>query len=656
MPRADRSPKARKQRRRRRWGRWLLVLGALALAGGFVTWWLQRQATDLAAEIVHRAQAETPSLPEVPAWPLANPAALVDGAQPFSFQPDRATLVVLIHGMSPTPALDARVGSHAYTRHYWGHAFVRALLGEADLEDARGEALTRTSWEGAVPEGDDARDALVLRAGDDPPRLGAFLVTRDASYGLGEQVTTTAEQVTVALAAFEELAGSEAQLVLIGHSMGGLVARHMLVNPPVDDGPFGVPSGTREQIDRLRERTLYLVTLGTPHEGSRAADRALLLEVARSIIDAELIQPNAFARRWLSPLLEEAWSFIRLEDGASDHLRTDVWAALNDPLEGLLAAHRARRTDGSLVPVYALASRAPGGHFFVDPLVSDRIELELALWYAERLGVEPEAYAQYLVQMLLADLTMHALGLPERGWGRAADHRAPDDLLDRVTRVPTAPDRVAFGPEGRRVEIELASRADYLRGPHAGEVPTRGWLERLWCAIVRCPPEPDPERADAGSVDALDLDDLDLDELDLDDLDLDDLGEVDGPSVALVRNLVLGRAPPGKATPAEQPAGAVGDGLIDADGVVPIDSGLGLLLGGDEWAYLAAGREWQVGGELLPGSWYRPDVTDPEQTFPWTYLHHIDQAYDPGVARWIHDTLLGQAGPDPSGPGLSRWR
>ena len=636
MPRADRSPKARKQRRRRRWGRWLLVLGALALAGGFVTWWLQRQATDLAAEIVHRAQAETPSLPEVPAWPLATPAALVDGAQPFGFQPDRATLVVLIHGMSPTPALDARVGSHAYTRHYWGHAFVRALLGEADLEDARGEALTRTSWEGAAPEGDDPLDALVLRTRDDPPRLGAFLVTRDASYGLGEQVTTTAEQVATALDAFESLAGSEAQLVLIGHSMGGLVARHMLVNPPVDDGPFGVPSGTREQIDRLRERTLYLVTLGTPHEGSRAADRALLLEVARSIIDAELIQPNAFARRWLSPLLEEAWSFIRLEDGASDHLRTDVWAALNDPLEGLLAAHRARRTDGSPVPVYALASRAPGGHFFVDPLVSDQIELELALWYAEHLGVEPEAYVQYLVQMLLADLSMHALGLPERGWGRAADHPAPDDLLDRVTRVPTAPDRVAFGPRGRRVEIELASRVDYLRGAHAGEVPTRGWLERLWCALARCPPE--PGQADVGSVDDLDLDDL------------------DEPSVTLVRDLVLGREPPGEATPADQPTGPVGDGLIDADGVVPVDSGLGLLLGSDEWGYLAAGREWQVGDERLPGSWYRPDLADPERTFPWTYLHHIDQPYDPGVARWIADTLLGAAGPDPSDAGVSRWR
>ncbi len=625
-----------KRRGRRRWVRWLLALGALVLAGGLLTWWLQRQAADLATEILIRAQAQAPVLPEVPAWPLTTTAALIDGAQPFEFRPDRPTLVVLMHGMSPTPALDARVGTHAYARHYWGHAFVRALLGERDLVDAQGEALTRESWEGDAPEGDDPVDALVLPAGDDPARLGALIVTRDASYGLGEQVTAAAEQIAAGLDAFEELVGSEAQLVLIGHSMGGLVARQVLVNPPIDDGPFGVPGGRREKIDRLRERTLYLVTLGAPHEGSPAADRALLLEVAREIIRAEVIQPNAFARRWLSPLLDEASTYIRLEDGASDHLRTDVWAALNDPREGLLAPHRARRTDGSPVPVYALASRSPGGHFFVDPLVSARIELELVHWYADHLGVEGEAYLQYTLQMLLADLSMHALGLPERGWGSAADHPAPDELLDRVTRVPTAPEPLVLGPQGQRVEIELASRVDYLRGPHTGEVATRGRLERLWCALVRCTPE--PGQGDVGSVD-----------------DLEDLDDLEEPSVALVRDLVLGREPPGEAT-RDQPPGPVGDGRIDADGVVPVDSGLGLLMGGDEWAYLAAGREWQVGDELLAGSWYRPDVADREHTFPWTYLHHIDQPYDPDAARWIARTLLGTAGPDPGDADISRWR
>ena len=80
--------------------------------------------------------------------------------------------------------------------------------------------------------------------------------------------------------------------------------------------------------------------------------------------------------------------------------------------------------------------------------------------------------------------------------------------------------------------------------------------------------------------------------------------------------------------------------------MVPVDSALGLVLGGREWPYLAAGREWRVGDETLPGSWYRPHHDDPRSERPWTYLHHIDQQYDPAVARSIAESLLGTAGPE----------
>ncbi len=627
--------------RRRRWLRWLVAPLVLVIVAGLVAWWLQRQAVDLAGQVLARATATSPQLPELPPWPLETPAALPAGAEPFDFDPIRPTLIVLLHGMSPSPEIDERVGSHAFARHYWGHAFVRALLGGHDLERVDGSPLGLEHWVTNAPSGSAAADGLVLPIGDGggdgaTPRRAALLVTRDGSRALGEQTTTAARQITQGLEAFSDLAGADAQVVLIGHSMGGLVGRHLLTNPPVDDGPFGVPEQTRDDIDRIRDRTLYLLTLGTPHEGSQAADRAMLIARVEHIVVDEMVRPNAFARRWLLPLVQETASYLRLDDPATQHLRRDVWAALNDPVDGLLAPHRARRGDGSLVPVYALASRSPGGRFFVDPLVSDRIELELALWYAERLGIDAEAYVRYTLQMMLADPSMYSLGVPARGWGSVEDHPAPAEVLDLVTRVPTGPERVAFGPEGARFTIELSSRVDYLRGPYVGDVPTRGPIERVWCLFVRCSDE--PFVLDVGSVDGVDLSD------------------VDAPTVALVRDLVLEREPPGDTEPLGAAEGRIGDGDIDADGVVPVDSALGLLLGGRDWPYLAAGREWSVGDETLPGSWYRPDLDDPGAELPWTYLHHIDQQYDPAVARWIAETLLGAAGPEAGPLPLSAWR
>ena len=638
---------------RRPWWLWVLLAGALAAtAFGVAAWQGQRRAADVAARLLTRAAAEERALPEVPRWPLAEPAVLRPEATPFPFAPDRPTLVVLLHGMTGSRELEPEVGTHAYTRRYWGYHFVRALLDGHPPRPVGGDPLTAARWWDEAPAGDDPRDGLLLPGDADAVRA-VLLVTRDGSLGLGEQVVATAAQIEAGLGHYRALlAGAdgsaegsreaeptEPQLVLIGHSFGGLVGRYLLTNPPLEDGPFGTDDATRSRADEIRDRTLYLVTLGTPHEGSAAADRAMLFAVVHRLLREEVAQEGAFVRRWLLPLLDQGATLLRLEDPVTEHLRTDVWAALNDPDTGPLAAHRARRGDGTPVPVYALAAHSPGGHFFVDPMVSDRIELELAAWHAEALDLPSESYLEFLLQMLLADPTMHGLAAPDRGWGRASAHPAPDEVLDRVTRVPTAPERVVFGPPDARVAIEFAARVDYLRGPHAGEIGTRGWLGRWWCLVVRCGEAP-------GVIDVGSVADLDL-------------SEVEAPAVDVVRDLLLAREPPGDAPSPAQAGGRVGDGEIDADGVVPVDSALGYLLGADPDAgagpYLAAGRDWAIGDETLPGSWYRPDLDDPSAALPWTYLHHVDLQWEPSIATWIAERLLSAAGPYAGAEAVSGW-
>ncbi|MFN2322540.1 MAG: hypothetical protein ABR510_06230 [Trueperaceae bacterium] len=630
-----------RRRRRRRILRWIaaIVLGGAAVTAG-LGWWTQRQATRLAAELLTRAVERVAAAPEVPAWPLDAPFAANPDAAPFPFAPDRPTLVVLIHGMTPNRDLDPTVGTHAFARTYWSFAFVRALLGGRAPQVPGGAPLTPESWRASAPDDDDPRAGLFFGEGADVD-LGVFIVVRDGSLGLGAQAIATAAQIAAGLDAYREataVAGRtvEPQVALIAHSFGGLVARYLLVNPPLEGGPFGTDATTRARADALRDRTLWLLTLGTPHEGSAAADRAMLVEAAGDLFRAEVLRPHPVVRDWITPLLDDSASFLRLEDPVTAHLRTDVWAALNDPDTGLLAAHRVRRGDGSVVPVAALAARATGGAFFVDPLVSDRIEFELAAWHAERIGLDPVLYRDFLVQMLLTDPTMHTIGIPFRGWGDASAHPAPAAALDRVTRVPTAPDRVEIGPPDARLTLELAARVDFVRGPYRGTIETRSLLGRWWCAVVRCSDV--PGLIDVGSVDDVDLEGL------------------DDPSVAVVRDLLLDREPVGDTPPVDLPGGRVGDGEIDADGVVPVDSALGYLLGAEAGPHLAAGRDWTAGDETLPGSWYRPDLVDPQAELPWTYLHHIDLQWSPDVAAWIAEQWVGVAGPIPAPGPVPTWR
>lgn len=130
------------QRARRRWRSVAVALLLIGAATAATAWWLQRQATHTAAELLLRAAAATPALPEVPRWPLTASANVRPDAEAFPFAPERPTLIVLVHGMSPSPLVDERVGTHAYARHYWGHAYLRALLGSDALYDAAGRTLT----------------------------------------------------------------------------------------------------------------------------------------------------------------------------------------------------------------------------------------------------------------------------------------------------------------------------------------------------------------------------------------------------------------------------------------------------------------------------------------------------------------------------------
>lgn len=91
------------------------------------------------------------------------------------------------------------------------------------------------------------------------------------------------------------------------------------------------------------------------------------------------------------------------------------------------------------------------------------------------------------------------------------------------------------------------------------------------------------------------------------------------------------------------------DGGADSDGLVPIPSGLGMTLGGSELMPFEHTERVRIGGQTVPGSWYRL------VSGPWEGTSHVTIYRNGDVAEWLHDNILRSAGPFSALSGFSRW-
>jgi hypothetical protein len=351
----------------------------------------------------------TPSAPEPEDEQETDPAPAPAGAP-------RPRIVVLLHGMLVNAGDPGRL---ATGRGYWSFEFVQGILGggrraelvtlagtrvrshdewvaEAEAlpgaisEDAAGYAFA------ALPAGrTDSRDLLELspiaaptRADEPPPALSVMITARDASVGLLRQTQQASIQIEMLVRwfrgryadYFDRGCRCEPELVLVGHSMGGLVSRVLMTNPTLDprdtaQNPDGVvwSRAERRAMDFLRDRTVFVATLGTPHDGTLFADRgraAFLAGVAGTAV-AEAHVDAVFAALGESEAAaaDAAGTLAALLPNAVRDLTRVTMTRLN---RGILHPDRARRTlgadallgpgaGGALVPIYTFGGRSPGG-------------------------------------------------------------------------------------------------------------------------------------------------------------------------------------------------------------------------------------------------------------------------------------------------------
>lgn len=296
-----------------------------------------------------------------------------------------------------------------------------------------------------------------------PPPIAAFVTWRDPTRGLvfsGRRVT---RQVYAALRWYESTYKITPGVILLAQSFGGLASRFMLSKPDpqqlnADTNRENVPLCTEDlaKMDYVRDRTLYLLTLATPHEGSylaewgppvKAALRALLTELRQGLASSELARVlrgmatiSTLVHANL-PILEVNASIISSIEGFLPQL--DNAAALLDMRLasmakqnlGPISPERARRTAASpivggartLIPVYATLSRSPGSDAFDGPDIVKGFE---------KLKPKRAKARGWIMQTMLVSDVMTRQFVP-KGFGDATvePYAAHRNVLDRRERL-----------------------------------------------------------------------------------------------------------------------------------------------------------------------------------------------------------------------------
>ncbi|MBX7222168.1 MAG: GPI inositol-deacylase [Blastocatellia bacterium] len=348
------------------------------------------------------------------------------------FQPSRPKVIVLLHGATDKPQLhpEKSIGQFKFARQYWGYGFVSALLGtKGPLRTLSGTELTAANWESAALRSDEPLDHFLVpanpvgdksAASNSVPPLSVLLTYRDGSQSLVQQAKTAISQIEKLYRALPQQPATQPQIILVGHSMGGNVGRYIVTNPTQPIGQLTLTETEHAKADFLRDRTLFLITLATPHEGSPLADQytwisdfltqtPLGLQAFYEMVGME--SPRAEVMAWLGANSE-----------ATYHLKLGFWEGLNT---GPLAPHLALRTDGTGIPVYCLGSRSPGREFTEDP---NQSTLDVAHTMSRQKGK-----TQYeTIGLMSLDYALHmAPGGPD-SWGETPAE-APE--LDWVCRA-----------------------------------------------------------------------------------------------------------------------------------------------------------------------------------------------------------------------------
>ena len=405
----------------------------------------------------------------------------------------RPRIVVLVHGMQTNDG--THEDGELITGHgYWSFEFAQGILGaepDQPLFDFTGHQYeNQENWteyaDGIIlSEGSEGHAFTALepispipgfagvwhdQAPEEPPMLSVMMTARNASVGLLLQTAQATDQMERLLGWYHErFAGyldrrcrCEPELVLVAHSQGGHVSRVWLSSAkvdPVDDelNPDHVDfSKAQEQtMSLIRDTTVFLATLGTPHDGTIFASRGwevygridssvttlnedpsvttLIDEVYSIEAGINEIESVIPLNSPISDLASVKTAAIDLLDSMPNSVRDltiEYMFAINGDFLHPMYARRSQKADSRLgngtshkyIPIYAFGGRSPGSTHLVD--------YDLVAGYD---GVLSDPEGTGILLMVGIDRWMASY---LTGWGSlGGDYADFSDRLDRVDRA-----------------------------------------------------------------------------------------------------------------------------------------------------------------------------------------------------------------------------
>ncbi len=307
-----------------------------------------------------------------------------------AFRPDGSKLIVLVHGTTEPPGRtgDPVPGTLDHARSYWGYGFCARLVGAFSpdsrsllpgpkpppagpptaaqlarrLHSRSGIALSGANWsKAAVSEATVGDHFYQAGRTDEVPALTLMLTYRDGSKRLVRQAGAMIDQIYDQVHA--QYPGEKPQLILAGHSMGGLVLRYALTEPHESISGESLTPSQKTKAAWLRRQTLYVVALASPHEGSPLA--AKYQAIGTFMADKVAFLKGILKTVGFADADPQGWMAQTVGlTPALEHLRSDFWHRAN---QGALAPYKMTRPDGSGIPIYALSGRTPSGPYYADP-------------------------------------------------------------------------------------------------------------------------------------------------------------------------------------------------------------------------------------------------------------------------------------------------